>query len=120
MQFEEELQALQKRLKATEDELDNSIEKLRTANENLEKAEKKASDVSMNPCSCLATLGIPDSTASRFQSRPYITWEHYQYNIILLVVAVHFSSRLLNLKRVDSKQMSLIIRESTRRLATQN
>ena len=33
-------------MKATEDELDNSIEKLRSANENLEKAEKKAADVS--------------------------------------------------------------------------
>ena len=45
-QSEEELQSLQKRLKATEDELESSQEKLRGANEDLEKAEKKADDVS--------------------------------------------------------------------------
>ena len=39
------MQDNQKRLKATEDELDISQEKLRTASEDLEKAEKKATDV---------------------------------------------------------------------------
>lgn len=45
VKLEEELQGLQKREKATQEELGNSKEKLTTANENLEIAEKKARDV---------------------------------------------------------------------------
>lgn len=46
LQVEEELTHLQKKLKGTEDELDRHSEDLRDAQEKLELAEKKASDVS--------------------------------------------------------------------------
>lgn len=46
-QLEDDLVALQKKLKATEDELDKYSEALKDAQEKLELAEKKATDVSM-------------------------------------------------------------------------
>lgn len=46
MQLEDDLVALQKKLKATEDELDKYSEALKDAQEKLELAEKKATDVS--------------------------------------------------------------------------
>lgn len=45
-QLEDDLVALQKKLKATEDELDKYSEALKDAQEKLELAEKKATDVS--------------------------------------------------------------------------
>lgn len=45
-QLEDELVALQKKLKATEDELDKYSESLKDAQEKLELADKKATDVS--------------------------------------------------------------------------
>ena len=45
-QLEDELVSLQKKLKATEDELDKYSEALKDAQEKLELAEKKATDVS--------------------------------------------------------------------------
>lgn len=47
-QLEDDLVALQKKLKATEDELDKYSEALKDAQEKLELAEKKATDVSVN------------------------------------------------------------------------
>lgn len=47
-QLEDDLVALQKKLKATEDELDKYSEALKDAQEKLELAEKKATDVSLN------------------------------------------------------------------------
>lgn len=44
--LEDDLVALQKKLKATEDELDKYSEALKDAQEKLELAEKKATDVS--------------------------------------------------------------------------
>lgn len=46
-QLEDDLVALQKKLKATEDELDKYSEALKDAQEKLELAEKKATDVSL-------------------------------------------------------------------------
>lgn len=46
LQLEDELLALQKKLKGTEDELDKYSEALRDAQEKLELSEKKAADVS--------------------------------------------------------------------------
>lgn len=46
LQLEEELLALQKKLKGVEDELDKYSESLKDAQEKLEQAEKKAADVS--------------------------------------------------------------------------
>lgn len=48
--------ALQKKLKATEDELDKYSEALKDAQEKLELAEKKATDVSLVTQAQLATL----------------------------------------------------------------
>lgn len=45
--LEDDLVALQKKLKATEDELDKYSEALKDAQEKLELAEKKATDVSL-------------------------------------------------------------------------
>lgn len=45
-QLEDELLALQKKLKGTEDELDKYSEALKDAQEKLELSEKKATDVS--------------------------------------------------------------------------
>ena len=45
-QLEDELAAMQKKLKGTEDELDKYSEALKDAQEKLELAEKKAADVS--------------------------------------------------------------------------
>lgn len=45
-QLEDELLAMQKKLKGTEDELDKYSEALKDAQENLEMSEKKAGDVS--------------------------------------------------------------------------
>lgn len=45
-QLEDELLALQKKLKGTEDELDKFSEALKDAQEKLELSEKKATDVS--------------------------------------------------------------------------
>lgn len=45
-QLEDDLLALQKKLKSTEDELDKYSEALKDAQEKLELAEKKATDVS--------------------------------------------------------------------------
>lgn len=47
LQLEDDLVALQKKLKATEDELDKYSEALKDAQEKLELAEKKATDVSV-------------------------------------------------------------------------
>lgn len=47
LQLEDDLVALQKKLKGTEDELDKYSEALKDAQEKLELAEKKATDVSM-------------------------------------------------------------------------
>lgn len=47
-QLEDDLVALQKKLKATEDELDKYSEALKDAQEKLELAEKKATDVSLD------------------------------------------------------------------------
>lgn len=47
-QLEDDLVALQKKLKATEDELDKYSEALKDAQEKLELAEKKATDVSLS------------------------------------------------------------------------
>uniref|UniRef100_A0A8C4YEE6 Tropomyosin n=1 Tax=Gopherus evgoodei TaxID=1825980 RepID=A0A8C4YEE6_9SAUR len=44
-QLEEEQQALQKKLKGTEDEVDKYSESVKEAQEKLEQAEKKAADV---------------------------------------------------------------------------
>lgn len=65
-QLEDELAAMQKKLKGTEDELDKYSEALKDAQEKLELAEKKAADVRMG-CrveadSCLAPL--PGGTAA--------------------------------------------------------
>lgn len=65
-QLEDELAAMQKKLKGTEDELDKYSEALKDAQEKLELAEKKAADVRMR-CrvkaeSCLAPL--PGGTAA--------------------------------------------------------
>lgn len=65
-QLEDELAAMQKKLKGTEDELDKYSEALKDAQEKLELAEKKAADVCMGcrveaEC-CLAPL--PDGTAA--------------------------------------------------------
>lgn len=49
LQLEEELLALQKKLKGVEDELDKYSESLKDAQEKLEQAEKKAADVGANP-----------------------------------------------------------------------
>lgn len=46
-QLEDELAAMQKKLKGTEDELDKYSEALKDAQEKLELAEKKAADVCM-------------------------------------------------------------------------
>lgn len=46
LQLEDELLALQKKLKGTEDELDKFSEALKDAQEKLELSEKKATDVS--------------------------------------------------------------------------
>lgn len=46
LQLEDDLVALQKKLKGTEDELDKYSEALKDAQEKLELAEKKATDVS--------------------------------------------------------------------------
>lgn len=46
-QLEDDLVALQKKLKGTEDELDKYSEALKDAQEKLELAEKKATDVSL-------------------------------------------------------------------------
>lgn len=46
-QLEDELLALQKKLKGTEDELDKYSEALKDAQEKLELSEKKATDVSL-------------------------------------------------------------------------
>lgn len=46
-QLEDDLVALQKKLKGTEDELDKYSESLKDAQEKLELAEKKATDVSL-------------------------------------------------------------------------
>lgn len=46
-QLEDDLVALQKKLKGTEDELDKYSESLKDAHEKLELAEKKATDVSL-------------------------------------------------------------------------
>ncbi|EMP24899.1 Tropomyosin beta chain [Chelonia mydas] len=45
IQLEEEQQALQKKLKGTEDEVDKYSESVKEAQEKLEQAEKKAADV---------------------------------------------------------------------------
>lgn len=47
LQLEDDLVALQKKLKSTEDELDKYSEALKDAQEKLELAEKKATDVSL-------------------------------------------------------------------------
>lgn len=47
LQLEDELAAMQKKLKGTEDELDKYSEALKDAQEKLELAEKKAADVRM-------------------------------------------------------------------------
>ena len=47
MKLEDDLLALQKKLKSTEDELDKYSEALKDAQEKLELAEKKATDVSL-------------------------------------------------------------------------
>lgn len=65
-QLEDELAAMQKKLKGTEDELDKYSEALKDAQEKLELAEKKAADVRMGcrveaGC-CLAPL--PGGTAA--------------------------------------------------------
>lgn len=58
-QHEDELLQMQKKLKATEDELDKYSEALKDAQEKLEVADKKAADVS-NPAtqSSAAALGV--------------------------------------------------------------
>lgn len=47
-QLDDELLALQKKLKGTEDELDKYLEALKDAQEKLELSEKKATDVSFS------------------------------------------------------------------------
>lgn len=70
-QLEDDLVALQKKLKGTEDELDKFSEALKDAQEKLELAEKKATDVSMG------TSGV----------HPFCTSLHHT-----LPVADHFKS----------------------------
>lgn len=64
-QLEDDLVALQKKLKGTEDELDKYSEALKDAQEKLELAEKKAADVSIeseespqSSCSLLHILSL--------------------------------------------------------------
>lgn len=70
-QLEDELVSLQKKLKGTEDELDKYSEALKDAQEKLELAEKKATDVSArshrlpHPLSRVDTLGVPTGAAEQ-------------------------------------------------------
>lgn len=54
-QHEDELLQMQKKLKATEDELDKYSEALKDAQEKLEVADKKAADVSKTHLRCTCT-----------------------------------------------------------------
>lgn len=56
--LEDDLVALQKKLKATEDELDKYSEALKDAQEKLELAEKKATDVSLAKVVELPPVGL--------------------------------------------------------------
>lgn len=62
LQLEDDLVALQKKLKATEDELDKYSEALKDAQEKLELAEKKATDVSIHGRIRLSRLMSPVPT----------------------------------------------------------
>lgn len=57
-QLEEEQQALQKKLKGTEDEVEKYSESVKDAQEKLEQAEKKATDVSVD-LGCRRTSALP-------------------------------------------------------------
>lgn len=67
--LEDDLVALQKKLKGTEDELDKYSEALKDAQEKLELAEKKATDVSKGVGASRQHLSPPFSTFSP----PFIT-----------------------------------------------
>ncbi|OXB58721.1 hypothetical protein ASZ78_010607 [Callipepla squamata] len=69
---EDELVALQKKLKGTEDELDKYSEALKDAQEKLEQAEKKATDVGAGPraatCSIAAASAAPMAAPSSLEA----------------------------------------------------
>lgn len=79
-QLEDDLVALQKKLKGTEDELDKYSEALKDAQEKLELAEKKATDVS--------TRGSPATPATTALAHFHLS-HHCLHTFCLLSVCAH-------------------------------